>query len=159
MKNFSRLAAFALALLFVLPAAAADDAAKEKLARELMALTGAADMGKQVMEGMMAQLAANPSIPQEFADKFLELAKPEQLLDLVVPLYVSAYDEKTLKAAVTFYKTPAGRALVAAMPQITQESMVLGQQWGMELAGQVQAAMQAQEQAAEEPAPAEPAKR
>ena len=52
MKNFSRLAAFALALLFVLPAAAADDAAKEKLARELMALTGAADMGKQVMEGM-----------------------------------------------------------------------------------------------------------
>ncbi len=155
MKRLSTLITITLALLLAVPAAAADDAAKDALARELMALTGAADMGKQVMEGMMAQLTNNPQIPQEYADKFLALAKPEHLVEMVVPLYVKAYDLKTLQAAVDFYKTDAGKALVAAMPQITQESMVLGQQWGMDLAAQVQKSMEA-EAAAE---PEKPAKR
>ncbi len=157
MKRLSTLVTITLALLLATPAAAADEAAKDALARELMTLTGSADMGKQVMEAMMAQLTSNPQIPQDYADKFLALAKPEHLVEMVVPLYVKAYDLKTLQAAVDFYKTDAGEALVAAMPQITQESMVLGQQWGMDLAAQVQASMEAEAEAA--PEPEKPAKR
>lgn len=129
-----------LASLFLAaPASAGDDAAKEKLARELMALTGAADIGKQMMEGMANQFRQTPNVPTGFVDAFLELAEPEQLVELIVPLYVRTYDLETLEAAITFYKTPAGKKLIAATPQLTQESMVLGQQWGMELAKQAEA--------------------
>ena len=139
-----------LALALALPGVArADDAEKTKLARELMALTGSADLGKQMMDGMADQFRSQPGIPEGFIDKFLELAKPEGLVDMVVPLYVKTFDAETLQAAVDFYKTPAGKNLVAGLPQITQESMVLGQQWGMELAQKTQAALNAATPAAE----------
>ena len=133
-----------LALAFAFPTAArADDAAKEKLARELMAVTGSADLGKQMIEGMTAQFGAQPGIPADFVKKFLELADPNDLVEMVVPLYVKTFDESTLQAAVDFYKTTAGQKLVAALPVITQESMVLGQAWGVELAKKAQAAVEA----------------
>ena len=141
-----------LALALALPAAArADDTAKDKLARELMVLTGSADLGAQMMEGMADQFRNQRGIPEGFVDKFLELAKPEGLVEMVVPLYVKTFDEETLQAAVDFYKTPAGKNLVAGLPQITQESMALGKQWGMELAQKTQAALEAAPPA-EEPA-------
>ncbi len=135
----------ALALIFFvgLPQAArADDAKKEELTRKLLQLTGAADLGTQMMEGMAGQFRQTPGISQEFIDTFLELAKPEELIDLIVPLYVKAFDEQTLKDAIVFYESPAGRKLVEMQPQITQESMVLGQQWGMKLAEETQAVLE-----------------
>ena len=130
-----------LVSLFAVSWAHADDVVKERLARELMTLTGSAELGKLVMDGMMQQFALNPQIPKEFIDKFMELAKPEEIIEMVVPIYVRTYDEATLQAAVTFYKTEEGRKLVAALPAITQESMALGQQWGLKLAEQTQQAL------------------
>ena len=139
-------AALFLALAFVVPTSAhADDAAKEKLARELMSVTGSADLGKQMIEGMTAQFAAQPGVPGDFVRKFVELADPNDLIEMVVPLYVKTFDVDTLQAAVEFYKSPAGKKLVGALPMITQESMVLGQQWGMDLATRAQAAVEAEQ--------------
>ena len=137
------LIALALAFTLALPAAVrADDATKEALVREMLELTGAADLGKQMMEGMAAQFRQNPQISGEFIDKFLELAKPDDLIELIVPVYVKALDEDTLRGSIEFYKSPAGMQLVAVQPQITQESMVLGQQWGMKLAEETQKALE-----------------
>jgi uncharacterized protein len=143
--NRNPLVLIALTLLFALAlpqTGRADDAAKEALVREMMELTGSAELGKQMLEGMMAQFSQNPAIAQEFTDKFLELAKPEELIEMIVPLYVQALDEATLKATIEFYKSPAGKQLVAVQPQLTQDSMVLGQQWGMKLAEATQAALE-----------------
>jgi len=145
MSARSLLSMSALVLVLAAPRIAhADDAHKEKLARQLMAETGAADLGKQVMQSMLAQFRKNPQISKEFIDKFTELAKPEQIVELVVPIYVRTYDEETLQAAVDFYGSPAGKKLVAGLPLITQQSMAVGQQWGMQIAQQTQAALQAQ---------------
>lgn len=138
------LIAFALVFLLGLPhAAQADDAKKEELTRKLLQLTGAADLGKQMMEGMAGQFRQTPGITEEFIDTFLELAKPEDLIDMIVPLYVKSLDEQTLEAAIVFYESPAGRKLVEIQPQLTQESMVIGQQWGIRLAEETQAALEA----------------
>ncbi len=146
------LAAIVLAFAFAFPAGAhADDAAREKLARELMVVTGAGDLGKQVIEGMTAQLSGNAAMAP-FLEKFVELAKPDELVDLVVPLYVKTFDEETLQAALDFYNTPAGKTMIAATPQLTQESMALGQAWGMKLAKQAQEAVDADKVAADKPA-------
>ncbi len=137
------LAALFLAFFMAVPLSAqADDAKKEKLARELMVLTGAGDLGKQVIEGMTAQLGSNKEM-KPFLDKFVELADTDELVNLVIPLYVKAYDQETLEAAIEFYKSEAGRKLIAATPMLTQESMVIGQKWGMELAQKAQAALEA----------------
>ena len=145
-------AALVLAFAFAFPMGAhADDAARETLARELMVVTGAGDLGKQVIEGMSAQLSGNATMAS-FLEKFVELAKPDELVELVVPLYVKAFDEETLQAAVDFYNTPAGKKMVAATPQLTQESMALGQAWGMKLAKQAQEAVDADKAAAGEAA-------
>ena len=49
--------AFVLAALFALPSVAhADEVAKEKLARELMVVTGAAQMGEQMVQAMARQM-------------------------------------------------------------------------------------------------------
>lgn len=145
--------------------ARADDAEEERLARELMELTGATRTSKQVMEGLMAQFAANPTIPQAFRDRFLELADPDQLVEMTVPIYVDVYDEDTLRAAVEFYRTDAGTRLVEGLPEVTGRAMEAGKTWGQQLAQQVLTEMQAQAQAeaaaqaaaAAEAAPEEPA--
>ena len=143
--------AVTLAVLLAAPQPAhANDAKKERLVRELLELTGSADLGKQVMDGMMQQFAANPGIPQEFADKFVELADPNELVELIIPIYIRNYDEATLKAVVKFYKSEEGRAFAGALPAVTQESMTVGQRWGVELG---QRAMNALEvEAASQPA-------
>ena len=61
---------------------------------------------------------------------------------MIVPLYVQALDEATLKATIEFYSSPEGRKLIEVQPQLTQDSMVLGQQWGMKLAEATQAALE-----------------
>jgi len=96
-----------------------------------------------VIEGMSAQLGGNEQM-RPFLEKFVELAKPDELVNLIIPLYVKTYDEDTLQAAIDFYKTEAGQKLIAAMPQLTQESMEIGQKWGMELAQKAQAALDAE---------------
>ena len=71
------LAAVGLFALFLLsptsPARADDHAEKERLARELMELTGSADLGQQMMEGMLAQFRQTPGVSEEFIDVFLEV--------------------------------------------------------------------------------------
>jgi uncharacterized protein len=111
----------------------AGDKGKEATARELMDLTGAGEMGIQVMDQMLSALQTNPNIPDGFIEKFQEMATPEDLVDLVVPIYTKHLDEKTMKAAIKFYKTTEGRKLIGAIPVITKESGVAGQEWGKKL--------------------------
>ena len=108
---------------------------KVTLVRELMTRTGASKIGQQVMENMLRGLADEED--EEFIQKFLSLANPDQLVEMIVPLYVAHFDEETLKALIDFYKTPAGVKLVAAIPAITEGAMLAGQRWGTELAEQL----------------------
>lgn len=137
--------ALVLAAFFALPSAAfADDAAKEKLARELMEVTGAAQMGEQMIQALSAQMGGQQG---DFMKKFAEMADGNELVELIVPIYVKTFDEETLTAAIAFYKTDAGKKLIAAMPVVQQESMMVGQKWGMELATKVQQAVEAEKAA------------
>ena len=72
---------------------------------------------------------------------FLEKATAEALIELVVPIYVKHLDLETIEAAIKFYETPAGAKLITATPIITQESMVAGQAWGLQLAQEILAEM------------------
>jgi hypothetical protein len=56
---------------------------------------------------------------------------------MVVPIYDKHLSEQDIKSVIAFYETPAGKRFVKVLPQLTQESMVAGQKWGMALAQKV----------------------
>ena len=121
--------------------AVADDASAAEAARELMAVTGAGELGIQVMNQMIDALSKDPRIPPQFIEKFKARAKPEDLVDMVVPLYIKHMSEADMRAAIVFYKTPAGQRIIKATPLITQESMAVGQQWGLKMVTEIQKEM------------------
>src|SRR5262249_28257373 len=115
---------------------------KEALVRKLLTLSGAGNLGKQVVDAMMDQFKQMPSLPPGFAEKFKEMARPEEIVELIVPIYVKSYDTATLQAVVDFYQSESGRAFVAKQPLVVAESQKAGQRWGADLAQKVLAELQ-----------------
>src|SRR5687768_12241676 len=132
-KKTSRVLPLALALALctslpcfadAAPPAAATAATAEELARKLIELTGGGSLAKQVMGQMLdAFRGANPALPDEFWTEVMASVEEEQLVDLVVPIYVKNLTIDEMQAAIQFYSSPHGRSLVGKLPVIMQESM------------------------------------
>jgi hypothetical protein len=143
-----RLVAFALASTLALaarPAFAQDYANNPKLAdiKRLMNMTGAGSLGKQVMEQLIPSFkSAMPSVPDKFWQDFVKEANPDELVDQVALIYDKYLTHEEVKQVIKFYETPAGKKLIAVLPKVTQESMVVGQQWGRKLGERIQQKLQ-----------------
>lgn len=108
--------------------------AKERDIRKLMQMTGAANMGLQVADSMIAQFKKGmPQIPDEFWTEFRNEINANELTNLVVPIYAKHFSHDDIKQLIAFYKTPIGKKLIALQPQIMQESMAAGQKWGTKI--------------------------
>lgn len=142
-KRFFAAVVFAVPLLLAPVAAAAQepaasDAEKAALARELLEVTGSGELGVQVMEQMSEALRPMaPTLPDEFWDRAFADVDADELVELVVPIYIEHLTVEEMQAALDFYRTPEGRSLIEKMPVITQESFAAGQQWGIEIAQRV----------------------
>lgn len=108
--------------------------AKEKKVRKLLKVSGQHKLGKQVLDEMMDSFAKNPNLPPGFAAKFKELAKPGDLVDIVVPIYADSLEDDALDAAIAFFESEGGKSFAKAQPAIARASMLAGQKWGTELA-------------------------
>jgi hypothetical protein len=87
-----------------------------------------------------------PNMPPGFTKKFMEMARGEDLVELIVPVYLKHLEDATLDAAIAFYETDHGRKLIQVQPVIAQESMEIGQKWGQEIALKVMKSLQEKEQ-------------
>ena len=118
------------------PSVAADvkGMSKDQKIRKLLQLTGAEDLGKQMMDGMMTQFETRPNLPPGFARKFREIAMKEDMITMLVPVYEKHLQESDLDGAIVFFESNAGRNMSKAQPVILQESMAIGQEWGKQLA-------------------------
>jgi uncharacterized protein len=102
--------------------------------RTLLKLTRADQLGTQVADAMIAQFKATmPNIPNDFWDAFRDEMKPEELVDLVVPIYAKHFTQDDIRGLIAFHKTPLGQKLIDKQPLIMQESMATGRLWGMRL--------------------------
>ncbi|MBO9660309.1 MAG: DUF2059 domain-containing protein, partial [Chitinophagaceae bacterium] len=75
-----------------------------------------------------------PQVPDAFWDKMLEMAKPEALADLVIPVYVKHYSDEDVMELIRFYKTPVGKKVIEKMPLVLQECLAIGGKWGEKIA-------------------------
>ena len=76
-------------------------------------------------------------MPAEYWTKFEKKINPRDLLDKMVPLYDKYFSLEDLKAINTFYGSAAGQRILSSMPQIMQEAMKVGMEWGEGIAKQV----------------------
>jgi hypothetical protein len=139
MKTFARLA-LALTVILALagPAAAAVDPKKTADIKKLLVLTGSGNLGKQVATALIGQFKTQfPNAPAGFWESFADEIKADELIALLVPVYERNISHEDIKAIIKFYESPAGKRFAAKQPQITQESMAVGQKWGQELGARV----------------------
>lgn len=133
-------------------ALAAEEVSREEaLARQLLEATGGSEMALQMMEQMMQSLDAQPGLPPEFSERFLEEVDPAELEELLLPVYVKHLTASEMEAALEFYRSPAGQSILKKMPLVMEESIRLGQQWGMEVAQRVVEKMEQEERAVPTP--------
>jgi hypothetical protein len=95
-----------------------------------------------MLEGIERALAAqpmNPDLPEGFYEALVARARRDVavFVERLVPVYDSLYTAQEVDALIAFYRTPLGRRLIETQPQLMDATMQLGQQWGMELTGQV----------------------
>jgi hypothetical protein len=116
------------------------DSAKVAVIRQILNVTHAADQMVGAIEtSVPAQRASNPRIPAVFWDRFLVQARARrsEFIDSLVPLYSRTFELAELKALLQFYQGPLGHRLVEAQPNLTRESLQLGQRWGARIGADV----------------------
>jgi uncharacterized protein len=143
-----------LLALLVPGAALAQEAQNRAQIRELMRITGSAQIGIQfanaVSHDMARQLRqARPDIPeraiavvnQEVMKLFEE--RIDGLLDTVVPVYEKHFTPAEINDLLAFYRTPTGRKAISVMPAVMNESIAAGQNWGRNLGPEIGRRVQA----------------
>jgi len=122
------------------PTAAPADSAKLQLIRQLLAKVRVTDQALQAMEQQIpAQRAANPRVPPEFWDRFLEQARARrgELEEGYATLYDRHFSAAEIRQLLAFYDTPVGRRFLEVQPMLMREGIALGQEWGSRIGAEV----------------------
>ncbi len=77
-----------------------------------------------------------PQVPELFWTKFQQKMNTSDLIEKIVPIYDKYYTLEDLKVINTFYETPTGQKVLSTLPQVMQESMKVGQEWGEKIGRQ-----------------------
>jgi len=104
----------------------------------LLEVSGSAKLGVQLLNNMISTLKQSyPSVPQEFWGNFLKEAKPETLIDMMIPIYAKYYTDDDVKGLIGFYKSPLGEKVINTLPLISQEAYTVGVQWGQQVSDKI----------------------
>lgn len=115
--------------------------------RRLLDLTGAASLATQAMDDMeknIRPLVTNSLPPGDYREKLVDLffekfrskRDPNQLIELIVPIYDKYYSDEEINGLIQLYQTPLGKKMLMVLPKIMAESQVAGGKWGEELGRQ-----------------------
>jgi hypothetical protein len=128
-------------------ASAKVDPTKEADIRQLMDVTGAKDLGQQLMEAGIAQFRAsvtesqpdNPRAKQfadAFAQRFEKHFDPRALTDTVIPIYDKHLSTEDLRELLAYYQSPFGQRMLKVLPEVARESQAAGFKLGQKAAEQ-----------------------
>jgi hypothetical protein len=157
--------AFALAGLVligtsVLRAQGKDDASKEKKVRELLRLSGELTTAKEACDAALKKQKDNAALPPGYIKRFRQLADEKFFEDVFTPVYMKHFDEEDIDGVIAFYKTPAGKKLIAERPALmkdaAQEGMTAGAKLGMRVMEELR---KEQDQDDDAPKPTKPEKK
>jgi hypothetical protein len=111
------------------------DTTFEQDIRQLMDMTNALELGKQVGGALVTALGTQyPQVPAEFWKKLSDELTTDRFLKVMIPVYQKHLTQAEVRAMIRFYQTPEGASVIAKLPALTQESMAMGAALGQELA-------------------------
>ncbi len=114
--------------------AAPISAEKEQLIREYLAVTQATATATQMVAPLIPLFQdAYPQVPAVFFEKLLAEIDENALVEALIPVFAKNLTDAELTAAIAFYKTPEGAALIQKTPVLIQESQAAGEAWGTQL--------------------------
>ena len=122
------------------PAATQGDAEKIRLIRQLVARAKLTEQAVQAIETQLpAQRAANPRVPEQFWNRFLEQARARrgELEEGYVKLYDRNFTTAELRQLLAFYDSPIGKRFLEVQPVLMREGIALGQEWGSRIGADV----------------------
>ncbi len=129
-------------LLFSPVATRAQGDAFEKDLARMLELSGSAQMYDAVFDQMILQMkSAMPNVDESAWPKVKSEVWEKQIAGLnqkLVPIYRKHFTHDDIKSLIAFYQTDIGKKLAEKTPLISRESMVIGQQWGMQLGQAIQ---------------------
>jgi len=142
------LAALLLFSFAVQPACADQPASSEQKQRDiarLIEMTGAQKLGLQFAQAINQQFSQalrnqDPNLPDRaYAILEEELVKVfsaniGSFIEVIVPVYDKHFTHEEILGLIAFYESDLGKKAIEVLPQVMNESMLAGQQWGRELA-------------------------
>lgn len=138
MKPFT--SALLTSLLVVFSAASWAEAPSRESVKELLQVTGAGNMAVQMMDQMIPSMKRMvPDAPEAFWEEFSSQVDGGELEDMVIPIYQKHLTQADVNAQLKFLQSDAGQKMIKVQPLIMQESMMVGQEWGMKLMQRAQA--------------------
>lgn len=146
-KSYLAAALVVISISFT-PPVQAQDVERQKAIIELLEVTGMSDLMGQMITGMSSNVASaikqqKPDMP----DKIVTILTEEILVGLknnqgslianIAVLYEKYFTAPEIHELIAFYKTPVGRKALSTLPQITNESMQIGQRWAQSIIPEV----------------------
>jgi hypothetical protein len=129
---FSVLCTLAMATVF------SQTSPKEQKIRDLLEMTGSAKLGVMMSHSLLSTFRNSYKVvPEEYWDSLQSKINTQQIIALIIPVYNKYYTETDIDKLIQFYKTPVGKKTISVLPQITQESMHAGQEWGQKIAEEI----------------------
>ena len=138
-----------LIMIFSHVSVAHAEVSQEKRAEieKMLRLTGMEKLAHQMMVQMISSFKQRiPVASNDFWTKFQQKLDVHELVEKIIPIYGKYYTIEDLKAINTFYESPAGQKVLSALPQITQESMKIGQEWGERIGKEAAAEAEAEKE-------------
>ena|SRR5687768_2889316 len=121
--------------------------AKEKVVeiQKTLRLVGMEKLMTQMKTQMFTMFREKMTqVPEEYWKRAEAKFDMAELIQLIIPVYDKYYTTEDLKALNAFYESPVGQKVLSTLPQITQESMRIGQAWGEEVGKRVEREVQAE---------------
>ena len=152
----ARAALLALALVAAAGAAQAQQPSPAALAsaRELMEIKGVKSLVEPVVVGVIEQtkgtiLQTNPGLTKDLDEVSAQLRNEYQprvaeMTNEIVQLYAQRFSEQELKEAIAFYKSAAGRKMLAEEPRILDATYARLQQWAIRFQDEVMTRVRAE---------------
>ncbi|MBV6639963.1 MAG: DUF2059 domain-containing protein [Cyclobacteriaceae bacterium] len=133
-------------ILFAYSAAfSQEDEAYSKTLKQMFAVSGAEGSYKAVINQFTTMFRQKyPDVDSKVWDEFekeFSKASMDDLADMLVPTYKKYMTIDDLKELIKFYETPVGKKYAQYVPNIMQESMQVGQEWGMKIGQQLEERM------------------
>jgi len=109
----------------------------KKAIQKMISVSGSEKTYTVAINQMITMMKKQKSnVPAEFWDKMaVEYSKTSMtdLIDMLVPIYQKHLTLSEINQMIAFYESPIGKKFAAKTPLIMQESMQVGQQWGMKI--------------------------